>query len=142
MTTVPPAIRDLARRLIAAEAARESPPGRPGGSAGRVCEGLRVSLIRLAGAAGFHSLACRAVALAAAEVVTFHPPPVREDGSLEWAADAGPAGEGGAAVVAHLLGLLAALVGESLTRQLVSDVWPDIDGPEVDGPGGRAGGRL
>lgn len=143
MSTVPPAIRDVARRLIALETARDDPAAARDGAA-RVCDRLRVSLVRLAGVAGFRALMSRALALAKAEVVSLNPAQVREDGSLEGfdgaAADprAGPGGDGGAAVVGHLLGLLVTFIGEPLTRQLVRDAWPDA---AADEPGGRAEGQ-
>jgi hypothetical protein len=142
MSTVPPAVRDLARRLIALEAARDDPPAAHGGGAGRVCDRLRVSLVRLAGVAGFRALVSRAVVLAKAEVASLSPVQVREDGSLEGfdgpgpGPGAGPGGDGGAAVVGHLLGLLVTLIGEPLTRQLVRDAWPDAAAGETDGLAG------
>jgi hypothetical protein len=96
------------------------------------------------GLAGFRSLLSRALALAKAEVVSLSPVQVREDGSLEgldgaahWPG-AGPGGDGGAAVVTHLLGLLVTFIGEPLTRQLVRDSWPDAPADET---AGRAGGQ-
>lgn len=142
MNTATPAIRDFARRLIALEAARGESTGAVDGGAGRVCDRLRVPLARLAGAAGFRSLLSRAVALAKSEVDSLNPVQVREDGSLEgFAGDspgAGPGGDGGAAIVAHLLGLMVTFIGESLTRQLVRDAWPDAATDETNG---RAGGH-
>ena len=133
MSTAPPAIRDLARRIIAFEAARDESPAADAVGPLRVCDRLRTPLARLAGLAGFRSLLSRALALAKAEVASLQPVRVEEDGSLE-----GFDGDGGAAVVAHLLGLLATFVGEPLTRQLLRDVWPDAAADEADGrPGGR-----
>ena len=43
----------------------------------------------------------------------------------------GPGGDGGAAVVAHLLGLLVTFIGEPLTLRLVADAWPDADVNEL-----------
>jgi hypothetical protein len=120
----PAALSDFARRLIALEGAGP-------GAAGRVCDRLRQPLARLAGVAGFRSLLSRAVALAKAEDGALHAVRVREDGTLE-----GMPGAGGA-VVAHLLGLLVTFIGEPLTRQLVSEVWPGAGGPD-----GLAGGRA
>ena len=53
MSTAPPATRDLARRLIALEVARDESPGTPTDGAIRVCDRLRLSLSRLTGVAGF-----------------------------------------------------------------------------------------
>ena len=142
MSTAPPAIRDLARRLIALEAARGESPGEPAGGAVRVCDRLRVSLARLAGVAGFRSLMSRALALAKAEVPSLAAAEVRADGSLEGLdddgsdRDAGAGGEGGVVVVAQLLGLLMTFVGEPLTLRLVRDAWPDAPIPDPDAESG------
>jgi hypothetical protein len=131
MSTASPAIQNLARRLIALEAARDDPSGAHTPGAVRVLETLRAPLSRLAGLAGFRALLSRALALAKAEDATLNTVQVREDGSLEgFAGDrhgpAAGAGEDGAAVVvAHLLGLLATFIGEPLTTRLVCDAWPD-----------------
>lgn len=143
MSTPPPAIQDLARRLIALEAAREGSPCTPSGGAVRVCDRLRVSLSRLTGVAGFRSLISRSLALAKAEVPSLAPAQVRADGSLEGVdrighdqgANAGD--EAGVAVVAHLLGLLMTFVGEPLTLRLVRDAWPDASTPVTDAESGE-----
>ena len=132
MNTAPPIIRDLARRLIALEAARD---GSPTEGAVRVCDRLRGPLVRLAGLAGFRSLLSRALALAKGEVGSLNPVQVEPDGTL---AGFDGDGTGGDAVVAHLLGLMVTFIGEPLTRQLVRDVWPDA---ATDDPDGRAGGQ-
>ena len=143
MNTAMPAIQNLARRLIALEATRDPSDG-PVGAAVRACEKLRGPLARLAGVAGVRSLVARALALATAEVPWLESVRVRPDGSLEGVEAAGPqhgavpAGDGGAAVVGHLLGLLVTFIGEPLTRQLVRDAWPDVAADETDG---RAGGQ-
>jgi hypothetical protein len=134
MNTATPAIRELAQRLIALETAREPSDG-PGGAAVRVCGRLREPLARLAGVAGFRSLLTRALALAKAEVSLSDTVEVRADGSLVAASGGGHRpGEGEAAVVAHLLGLLVTFIGGSLTRQLIRDMWPDAVTDEADGP--------
>jgi hypothetical protein len=143
MSTAAPAIRHLARRLIAVEAARDESPGAPAGGAVRVCDRLRESLSRLTGVAGFRSLISRALALAKAEVPSLAPAQVRADGSLEGLdgsrhdQGAGSGGEAGVAVVAQLLGLLMTFVGEPLTLRLVRDAWPDASIPVTDAKGGE-----
>jgi len=138
MSTASPAMRNLARRLIALEAARDDPSGAIAPGAVRVLDKLRAPLSKLAGVAGFRSLLSRALALAKAEDASLNPVQVRADGSLDgspgdWhGPDAGSGEAGGAVVVAHLLGLLATFIGEPLTLRLVRDVWPgETDrGPE------------
>ena len=97
----------------------------------RVCEKLRVSLTRFAGADGFASLLRRALALARAEV-PFAAQRQRRP-TAPWkdlkssSADAGTVGgvEAAVAITAHLLGLLVTFIGEPLTLRLVREAWPD-----------------
>ena len=125
-----PSIRDLARRLLAVEAARQS-AAEPGvHEAVRVCAKLRVSLTRFAGADGFRALLRRALALARAGNPSLQSVKLKPDGSLEGceaiaveAANGGP--EGVVAIIAHLLGLLETFVGEPFTLRLVREAWPD-----------------
>ena len=132
MDTPSPSIRDLARRLLAVEAASQSAADPRVHEAVRVCEKLRVSLTRFAGADGFTALLRRALALARAEVPALHGITEKADGSLEGleelAADAGNSGSGidaAVAITAHLLGLLVTFIGEPLTLRLVREAWPD-----------------
>ena len=123
-------MRDLARRLLAVEAASQSAADPHGHEAVRVCEKLRVSLTRFAGADGFAALLRRALALARAEVPALHSVKVKPDGSLEGleelAAMRATAGaEAAVAITAHLLGLLVTFIGEPLTLRLVREAWPD-----------------
>jgi hypothetical protein len=122
--------RDLARRLLAVEAARKSATDAHMHEAVRVCEKLRISLTRLAGSDGFTSLLRRALALARADVPAVETVKLKPDGSLEGlevlavdATNGGP--EAAVAITAHLLGLLMTFIGEPLTLQLVREAWPD-----------------
>jgi hypothetical protein len=141
MNTATPEIQNLARRLIAIEAARD-PSDEPLGTV-RACEKLRVPLAKLAGMAGFGSLMARAIALATAQVPWLDSVQVRPDGTLEGfdaacrQPDAGPSGEAGVAVLAQLLGLLVAFIGEPLTMRLVRDAWPDAAMPGMDAGSGE-----
>jgi hypothetical protein len=129
MSTTSTATRDLARRLIALEATRVESPGASGQRVERVCDKLRVPLIKLAGVTGFRSLLSRALALARAEVPSLDSVRVRDDGGLEGfdAAESDPnegaAGRAEVVVVAQLLHLLVTFIGEPLTLQLVYDTW-------------------
>ena len=137
MNTTTPAIQDLARRLIALEAAREPSDG-PAGAAVRACEKLRVPLTRLVGVAGFCSLLSRALAMAKAEAPSLDAARVRPDGSLEGLDGMGPAQDSEAgAVVAQLLGLLVTFIGEHLTLPLVREAWPDAPVGGTDRGGER-----
>src|SRR5947209_5866703 len=141
MNTATPAIKDLARRLIALEAAR-APSDGPAGEAVRACEKMRVPLAKLAGVAGFRSLVNLALALATADVPWLGSVQVGADGSLEGFDAAGRQqgavpedGEAGVVVIAQLLGLLVTFIGEPLTLLLVREAWPDAP---VDETGRRA----
>ena len=133
MDTPSPSIRDLARRLLAVEAASQSAAEPRVHEAVRVCEKLRVSLTRFAGVDGFAALLRRALALAREEVPALHGITEKTDGSLEglekFVADAGNSGVGGSdaavAITAHLLGLLVTFIGEPLTVRLAREAWPD-----------------
>jgi hypothetical protein len=123
-------MRNLALRLIAAEARPRNSEVKGSDAAFRVCEKVRASLSALVGVRGFRSLMARALALAQAEVAWLGGveigadglPVVRDGGKREMASS--EAAKGGAALVAHLLGLLATFIGEALTRRLVQQVWP------------------
>jgi hypothetical protein len=120
----------LARRLLAIEAGGPSAANSRVHEAVRVCEKLRVCLIRFAGPDGFTALLRRALALARAEIPSLHGITMKSDGSLEGfealAVDAPDAGiEAAVAITAHLLGLLIILIGEPLTVRLVREAWPD-----------------
>jgi hypothetical protein len=131
MDTPPASIRDLARRLVAAEGAR--PPGydQPAHEAARVCETLRVSMSRFAGPDGFTALLRRSLTLAEGEVPRLRGVQVKADGSLDGfdalfeAEAAGLRTEAAVAITAHLLGLLVTFIGEPLTLRLVREAWPE-----------------
>lgn len=130
-------MQDMARRLLAFEAAH-APAGGPPGDAVRAWDRLRAPLVRLAGVAGYRSLVARALALAAAEAACLGPVRTREDGSLEGFDASAMDGGAEAAIVAQLLGLLVTFIGEPLTRQLVREAWPDAP---LDRSNPGAGGR-
>jgi len=123
---------NLARCLIAYETPEiksfetETPAGFP------VCEKLRLHLATFMGKTGFHTLLARSLALSVAEVPWLGAVRARADDSLEGLAEIhaqlGPEefSQGEVVVLAQLLGLLVAFIGEKLTLRLVSEVWPDI----------------
>ena len=129
-------MRHLARRLLAVEAASQSASQPHVHEAVRVCEKLRISLTRFAGADGFASLLRRALALARSEVPAVASITVKADCTMEGleeltaaARKSGGGGDGGAeavaAITSHLLGLLVTFIGEPLTLRLVREAWPD-----------------
>jgi hypothetical protein len=130
MDTPSPSIRELARRLLAVEAASQSAADPRTHEAVRVCEKLRVSLTRFAGADGFTALLRRALALARAEVPALQGVTEKADGSMagldELTADGLNVGNDAAvAITTQLLGLMVTFIGAPLTVRLVGEVWPD-----------------
>ena len=142
MSRASPEIQDLARRLLAFEAARDNnSSGARADVAVQVIGELRLHLIRLAGVEGFRSLLSRALTLAKAEVPSLKMVQVRADGSvegfegIEGSREAGAEGvQAGTVLVAHLLELLVTFIGTPLTLRLVRDAWPDAS---IDGAGLR-----
>jgi hypothetical protein len=138
MSTASPEIQDLARRLLAFEAAHDNSSEARVEVAVQVIEELRMRLIRLVGVDGFRSLLARAVTLAKAEVPSLNKLHVRAEGSLEGfdgieqSHEAGAAGQAGMVLVAHLLELLVTFIGAPLTLRLVRDKWPDASMEGVD----------
>ncbi|MDQ3257476.1 MAG: hypothetical protein M3R15_26930 [Acidobacteriota bacterium] len=140
MSTASPENQELARRLLAFEAAHDNSSTAGVDVAARVIEELRLRLIRLAGVDGFRSLLSRALTLAKAEVPSLKMVQVGADGSvegfdgIEQSREAGAAeGAAGAVLVAHLLELLVTFIGTPLTLRLVRDAWPDasMDGSDL-----------
>jgi hypothetical protein len=97
----------------------------------RVCTKLRRPLITLAGVDGFRSLLSRALTLARAEAPSLSSVQVAADGSLKGLDELASQGDkeeaidGGAILIAQLIGLLLTFIGDGLTLRLVQDVWPD-----------------
>jgi hypothetical protein len=130
-----PSIQVLARRVLAIEAASHRANEAHTHEAVRVCEKLKISLTRLAGAEGFASLLRRSLALARTEVPSLSDITLNPDCSMEGletlaAQDPQGAVEAGAAIIAHLLGLLVTFIGEPLTLRLVRESWPDANSIE------------
>ena len=132
--------RDLAKRLLAASQTGADPHV---SDVAAVIQRLRTSLSKFAGDAGFVSLLRRAVAMASADVPSLQNVRIGMNGLLDGVeqigADPGTGALGGEAAVAiteHLLGLLVAFIGETLTVRLLRESWPDtivsFKNPEAD----------
>jgi hypothetical protein len=135
MSTASPQIQDLARRLLAFEAAHDNSSEARVDVAAQVIQDLRLRLIRLTGVDGFRSLLSRALTLAKAEVPSLNIVQVRADGSLEGfdGIEQSQAGaQAGIVLVAHLLELLVTFIGEPLTLRLVRDKSRDASMDEAD----------
>ena len=126
-----PESRHLAQRLLTYEAVAGENSEPAESAAFRVCAKLRRPLITLAGLAGFRSLLFRALTPARADAPSLSAVQVAADGSLEGLdevepqIDKGQARDGGAILIAQLIGLLLTFIGEGLTLRLIQDVWPE-----------------
>ena len=130
-------MRNWARSLLTYEAGVGKASGLKEPATVRVYEKLRQRLIGIAGTAGFHALAFRAVALARAEAPGLNAAQVTADGSLVGLAEFDPQfdmdknqpgqyqpSEGGVILIARLFELLLGLLGEPLTLRLLRNAWP------------------
>ena len=127
-------LQSVARQLLAFETAL-SPAGSDAPPVVRVCEALRRPLCVLAGTAGFRALLARALALARPGVPPLGAVSIRPDGSLAGLSDLSEQDhlEADVVLISQLLGLLAVLIGESLTLTILIDVWPDLRNHDVGG---------
>lgn len=127
-----PKIRVLAERIITFDAKGFKSSRVKQATAFPVAHKLRPHLATLMGNSGYRALLMRALTLASVEVAWLRTVRVAEDGTLGRLDEtAPPAGaeeifEGKVVLVAQLLGLLAAFIGESLMLQLVSEIWPRL----------------
>jgi hypothetical protein len=137
MNRAPKEMRKFAKRLMDHEAL-ESMSSQAARPAFLVSDKLRPYLSTLMGTGGFRALLSRALALAAAEVSWLRAVHVNGDGSLAGLEQAhaklGPDEflEGRIVLVAQLLGLMVAFIGEILTLRLVREVWPTVPLNDLD----------
>lgn len=131
-------MRAFSERLIAHEAKESGSPDKRMPAAFPIIEKLRPTLATLMGSMGFSALLSRALVLTNKEAVGWRAVHVDGDGSLEGLAlleaqaDPQQIAEGSVVLLAQLLGLLVALIGEHLTLRLVSDVWPRLSVDDLD----------
>ena len=128
MSRATPEMREFAGRLIAYERrAQKSAPGALP-AAFQVCEKLRPHLATLMGGGGVRAVLGRALALTAVERSDMKSVRIEADGSLANGseADGDALDESGAVLVAELLGLLIAFIGERLILQMLREVWPRL----------------
>jgi hypothetical protein len=139
MNRATPKMRDFAERLIGYETREnKSSETKTPAAACRVGEKLRPHLATLMGNVGFRALLSRALALANAEVPWLRAVHVKADGSLEGLDELGAQVDpdeifkGCVVLLAQLLGLLVAFIGEDLTLRLVREVWPKLSLNNLD----------
>ena len=125
-------MRDFAERLIAYETRGNNSSETKPPAVFLVGEKLRPHLASLMGSVGFRALRSRALVLANTEIIWLRAVQVKADGSLEGLEelhaklDPQEFFEGTVVLVAQLLGLLVAFIGENLTLRMVRDVWPKL----------------
>ena len=144
MSRASPKMRHFAKRLTVYEGKANTasdtttPPGF------QVCEKLRAHLGTFMGTTGFCELLSCALPRAKAEIPWLGAVHVKADGSLEGLEELNAKRkpdelfEGGVVLVAQLLGLLVAFIGETLTLRFVREVWPEVPLDDLDfGKGGK-----
>ena len=137
-------MRNFAKHLIDYETSGNKPFETKTLPAFHVCEKLRAHLATSVGNAGSRELVSCAFARANAEVPWLRAVHVKADGQLEGLealhAQRSPEqlSEGEVVLLAQLLGLLVAFIGERLTFRQVREVWPQVPLNDLDfGKGGK-----
>jgi hypothetical protein len=131
-------MRDFAERLIAHETRENKSSETKTSGPFLVGEKLRPHLAPLMGNVGFRALLSRALALANAEVPLLRAMHIKADGSFDGLDELGAQVDpdeifkGRVVLLAQLLGLLVAFIGEDLTLRLVREVWPKLSLNNLD----------
>ena len=135
MNRTRPQLRNLARFLILHETKGEQHSPALDLPVYRVCEKLRSHLSAFMGIGGYRELLTYALPRAAAEASWLSSLRVNADGSLkipeEPQRQLNPRQilEGGVILVAELIVLLVAFIGETLTLSILREVWPEVEIP-------------
>ena len=144
MSRAAPKMRDFAERLIAYETRGSKSSETKTPVACLVIDKLRPQLATLMGNIGFRALLSRTLALSNPEFPWLRAVHVKAEGSLEGLEELGSQVdpdeifEGCAVLLAQMLGLLVAFIGEELTLRLVREVWPKLSPNILDvGKGDR-----
>lgn len=132
MSRATPQMRHFAKRLIVFETREVVPTPTKPRPVFSIPEMLRPHLATLMGDGGFRALLARALALAKPEIPWLRTVHVSAGGTMEGLeelrAQIGPDEflEGRIVLLAQLLGLLVAFIGEKLTLRLVREIWPKV----------------
>jgi hypothetical protein len=144
MSRATPQMRDFARRLTACEISERKSSVTKAAAPFHACARLHPHLATLMGHTGFRTLLERALKLAHGEVPWLRAVQVNADGTLDGLGerpsqvDPDEFSEGGIVLLAQVLGLLVAFIGENLTLRLVREVWPKVSPNDLDfGNGGK-----
>ena len=139
MDRATPKMRAFAECLIAFEK-KVNKDGSAHAPAPSVLAKMRPQLAMLMGNAGFAALLSRALAISTVQVPELQVVKVKMDGSLEgWDETQLSAGRNlkvktdpGVLLVAQVLELLTAFIGENLTLHLARDIWPKLPHTELE----------
>jgi hypothetical protein len=128
MAKTTPVTRELSRQILAQEGNSDAEAGEALKVAQRVLDRMRAHLSNYVGDAGYRAILSRAYGFAKAEDRWLRETCRMANGTLEFAAadSSKEAVIGVQVVLAHVLALLDALVGEALTLGLMQDVWPAL----------------
>jgi len=132
MSRASPKIRHFAKRLTVYERRRNTPSETKIPPPFQVCEKLRVHLAIFMGNTGFRELLSCALPRAQAEIPWLGAVKVKADGAFEGLEELNAKRnpdellEGGVVLVAQLLGLLTAFIGQTLTLRFVREIWPEV----------------
>ena len=132
MTVATQKMRAFAQTLISLELKQGGASTSRAEGPSTAIEKLRPHLTNLMGNAGFVALLARALVLASTEVTWLRTVRLSQEGTWEGLAEAQTQVSASdfidalVLVLAQLLGLLVALVGEALMLRLVSEVWPNL----------------
>lgn len=138
MSRATPQMRNFAKCLIAYETLENKSSGTEAPAGFHICEKLRLHLATFMGKTGFHMLFSRSLALSTAEVPWLRTVRAKADDSFEGLEELQAQlardefFEGEVVLLAQLLGLLVAFIGEKLTVRLVREVWPKVPLDDLD----------
>ena|ERR1039457_1147160 len=138
MSRATPEMRKFAKRLIVCETNGNKSSATKSPAAFPIPAKLRPQLTTLVGNGGFRALLSRALVLAQADVPWLRAVTVKTDGTLggleKIHAQLAPYEllEGRIVLLAELVGLMIAFIGESLTLRLVREVWPKVPLHDLD----------
>jgi hypothetical protein len=119
--------RELAERLLVCETALSQTLESYGSDTCHVCEKLRRAIDDLLGPGAYSSIAARALDQAKLEAPILTSVEIREDGVIEGLS--GEARLANSTLIAHLIGLMDAFIGETVTLWLLDDIWPTLRRP-------------
>ena len=127
-TGVSATARSLTQRLMAHDAVLHGSPHAETIDTCTVCEKLRIFLSSMLGLDSDLVLVAQPVTSAKHEASSLAEVSVLNNGSIEGLI--GEAATASGVLIAHLLSSMETVVGETVTRWILSDIWPEVSGLE------------